>query len=83
MVGGQNCCRQGEVYQERLTSLRSDIEVLKVPPFSASSEREDELEEDLAEQNRVLEQRLTMERNSRAKQGKPIFFGIINHQMCL
>lgn len=68
MVGGQNCCRQCEVYQERLTSLQSDIEVLKVPPFSTSSGREDELEEDLAERNRVLEQRLTTERNNRAKQ---------------
>ena len=81
MVGGQNCCRQCEVYQERLTTLRSDIAVLKVPPFSASSGREDQLQEDLAERNRVLEQRLTMERNSRAEQGKPTFFGIINHQM--
>lgn len=68
MVGGQNCCRQCEVYQERLTSLRSDIEVLKVPPFSGSSGREDELEEDLAERNRLLEQRLTIKRISRAKQ---------------
>jgi chromosome segregation ATPase len=72
MVGGQNCCRQCEVYQERLTSLRSDIEVLKVPPFSASSGREDQLQEDLAERNRVLEQRLTMERNSRAEQDESL-----------